>query len=66
MTFASGSVLASGGETDSVTKPPHTTIHVTFGHMLEPGDAGMGAENFKVSKEVHAAYSEHTVCVECQ
>jgi hypothetical protein len=55
MTFASGSVLASGGETDSVMKPPQTTIHVTFDHMLEPGDAGMGAETFKVSKEVHVA-----------
>ena len=54
MTFASGSV-PSGGETDSVMKPPQTTIHVTYDHMLEPGDAGMGAETFKVSKVVHAA-----------
>jgi len=55
MVFASGSVLASGGETDSVTKPPHNTINLTFGHMLEPGGAGMGAGNIKVSKEWHAA-----------
>jgi hypothetical protein len=55
MTFASGSVLVSGGETDSVTKTPYTTIYVTFDHMLEPGDAGMGAGNIKVSNEGHAA-----------
>jgi hypothetical protein len=55
MAFASGSVLASGGETDSVGIPLHTTIHVTFDHMLEPGGAVMGAGNSKVSNEEHAA-----------
>jgi hypothetical protein len=55
MAFASESVLVSGGETDSVTKPPHTTIYVTFDHMLEPGVAGIGAGNIKVSSEGHAA-----------
>jgi hypothetical protein len=54
MASASGSVLASCGKTDSVPKPPHTTTHVTFDHMLEPGDAGMGAGN-NVSNEEHAA-----------
>jgi hypothetical protein len=56
--FASGSVLASGGKTDSVAKPPHTTTHVShvaFGYMLEPGDAGMSAGNGKVSNEEHTA-----------
>jgi hypothetical protein len=55
MSFASRSVLASGGETDLVTKSPHTTIHVTFDHILEPGDVEMGAGNGKVSNEEHVA-----------
>jgi hypothetical protein len=55
MTFASRSVLASCVETDSVTRSPHTTIHVTFDHIPESGDAGMGAGNGKVPNEEHAA-----------
>jgi hypothetical protein len=57
MAFASRSVLASGGETDLVTKPPHSTIHITFDHILESGDAGMGAGagNGNASNEGHAA-----------
>jgi len=55
MAFASRSVLASGGEIDLVTKSPHTTIHVTFDHILEPGDVEMGAGNGKVSNQGHAA-----------
>jgi hypothetical protein len=55
MAFASGSVPVSGGEADSVPKPPHNTTHVTYDHMLEPGDAGMGAGNGKISNEEHAA-----------
>jgi len=53
--FASGSILVSGGDTVSLTKPPHTTTHVTFDHMLEPGDAGMDAGNSKISNEGHGA-----------
>jgi hypothetical protein len=55
MAFAPGSVLASGGETDSVPKARHTITHVTFDHMMEPGGGGMGAGNSKVSNEEHAA-----------
>jgi hypothetical protein len=56
MAFASRSVLASGGETDLATKLPHTTIHVTFDHILEPGDVEIGAGNGKVSNEHAASY----------
>jgi hypothetical protein len=55
MTFASGSVLASGGERDPVTKSPHTNIHATFDHMLKPRDMGMGTGNSKLSNGEHAA-----------
>jgi hypothetical protein len=54
MAFASGSVLESGEETYSAMKPPHTTTHVMFDHMLEPGNAGMGAGSSKASNEKHA------------
>jgi hypothetical protein len=54
MAFASGSVLVSGRETDTATKPPHTAIYVTFDHMLEPGVAGIDTGNIKVSNDGHA------------
>ena len=51
--FASGPVLVLSGETDSVTKPPHTITYVTFDQILEPGAAGMGAG--KILNEGHAS-----------
>jgi hypothetical protein len=56
MAFASRSVLASGGETDLATKLSHTTIQVSFDHILEPGDVEIGAGNGKVSNEHAASY----------
>jgi hypothetical protein len=52
MAFASGPALASGEEMDSVTTDETLDSSTTW---LEPGDAGMGAGNSKVSNEGHAA-----------
>jgi hypothetical protein len=54
MTFASGPVLASGGQIDSAMNPSTTVTRITFDYTLGSGDAQIGAGKGKDRSEEYS------------